>query len=274
MRKDISKQDDFFPVEKIMKSKGNESVKSSVSIDKEDALRVQKRHSKKVERLEAKLKDKAEAETMRLYGVNKSDTDFNFFFKDVLNNLVKSALIEEQSRRRYNNRVDASTEEVNTPGISEATSGDVGIKKNYSFEELEVLVDNVEDLIDRRNQQFKLVEEMLEVEGEEIFNLKFKYARSFKSFYWVSDGRISIGEERPKLEPGQFSLFNKGIMNSKKMATLSFAVARYLGCKQEDLAPVWFEEKPHFYEESTRRLVEINVVDGKAFGYKDGIKKI
>ena len=272
MIKDIF-MDDFFPVEKIMKSKGNESVKASVSIDKEAAAKVAERFERKEADLRSALKGEAEAIVLNDYRVSKSDNDYAYFVEQELNALVKKGL-REQSGKRFNNRVDASTEEVNTPGISEVTSADLGVKKPYSFEELEALVDNSEDLIDRRNQQFKLEKEILEVEGEEILNLKFEYARSFKSFYWISNGRISIGEERPILEPWEFSLYNKGIMNSKKMATLSFAVARYLGCKQEDLAPVWFENKPHFYEESTRRLVEINVVDGKAFGYKDGIKKI
>lgn len=270
MRKNIS-MDDFY-VQKIRRTNRQEAPKASISIDKEEAAKVAKRFEKKEEDLRSELKSEAEAIVLKDYGATKSDENYAFYLEQELNALVKKAL-RKQSGKLYNNGVNPSTEEGNTPGISEATSADLGIK-NCSFEELETLVDNSEDLIDRRNQQFKIDAEYLEVEGEEIRNVYFEYARSFKSFYWISGGRISIGEERPRLEPGEFFLFNKGIMNRKKMDTLSFAVARYLGCKQEDLAPVWFENKPHFYEESTRRLVEINVVDGKAFGYKDGIKKI
>lgn len=270
MRKNIS-MDDFY-VQKIRRTNRQEEVKASISIDKEEAAKVAKRFEKKEEDLRSEYKSEAEAIVLKEYGATKSDENYAYYVELELNALVKKAL-REQLSKGYSKSVD-ETEEEALP-ISQLTSGDLGIKKvDIAVLEKHAGVDDLDKLVDRRNQQFKIDAEYLEVEGEEIRNVYFEYARSFKSFYWINSGRISIGEERPRLEPGEFFLFNKGIMNRKKMDTLSFAVARYLGCKQEDLAPVWFENKPHFYEESTRRLVEINVVDGKAFGYKDGIKKI
>lgn len=270
MKRNISMDD--FSVQKMRRKNREEEVKVSVSIDKEEAAKVAELFENKEARLRSELKSEAEAIVLNQYGVTKADKDYSYFVEQELNNLVKAAL-REQSSKRYSKSVNEIAEEA-LP-ISQLTSSDLGIKKvDIAVLEKHVGVDDVDKLVDRRNQQFKIEEEYLEVEGEYVRNVKFKYARSFKSFYWVSDGRIVLGEERPTLQAGQFSLFNKGIMNAKKMNTLSYAVSKYLGCNQDELTLVWYKEKPHYLHEATRRLVEINVVDGKAYGYKDGIKHI
>jgi len=260
----------FFPVEKIRRNNRQEEVKAAVVIDKRNALEVKEQFEHKEARLREELKSEAESIVVSKYWVNKSDKDYDYFVDSVLADLVKAKMRENLSK--VNTKAVSSEEE--TLPISQVTSSSMGLKTNSQRVDLSVDVDNLDNKIDRRNQIFKLKEDYIEVEDEFIRDVSFKYAYSFKSFYWVSDGRISVGEERPELKSGQFSLYNRGIMNKKKRDSLAFAGAKVLGCLPEEISFVWYEKKPHMMNESTRALLEINIVDGKAYGFKDGVKHI
>lgn len=263
---------DFFSVEKMRKHSRKERVETAVTIDKDNAIRVKEQFEHKEARLREELKAQAESIVVSQYSVNKTDKDYDYFLDFVLTDLVKAKMRENSSFAKANTKA-VAPEEVVVP-ISQITSSNLGVKNNTQRVDLIVDSDNLENKIDRRNQIFKLQEKYIEVEGEFIRDVSFKFALSFKSFYWVSDGRIVIGEERPALKAGQFSLYNRGIMNNKKRDSLAFAGSKVLGCLPEEVAFVWYQNKPHMLNEATRSLLEINIVNGKAYGFKEGVKHI
>lgn len=269
MNQDVS-NDRFFRVEKIRRKNLKEEMKAAVTINKDNAVLVKEQFENTERKLREKLKDEAIANVITNYGVKRGDENFDYFLGIELSDLVKKALRKQMSKRNTK----AVDEMVEPLPISHVTSTVVGAKSKDLKAYETVISDNLDGVIDRRNQIFKLQENYIEIEGEIIRDVSFKFALSFKSFYWVSDGRIVVGEERPELKSGQFSLYNRGIMNSKKRNSLAFAGSKVLGCSVEEVSFVWYQNKPHMMNESTRTLLEINIVDSKAYGFKEGLKHI